>query len=74
MEGIEFQLNGKNARLEVEGERKLFRVLLPDLNHPGTQYGYGQGLAGLAPFSMTERASIHARCRFERFGGEVNGL
>ncbi len=35
MERIEFQLNGKGVRLEVDGDRKLLRVLRSDLGLPG---------------------------------------
>ena len=37
MARIEFELNGKAVKLEVDGDRKLLWVLRTDLNLPGTK-------------------------------------
>jgi len=45
-ETINFQLNGKPTRLEVEGDRMLLWVLRTDLGLTGTKFGCGQSLCG----------------------------
>jgi len=45
-ESIDFRLNGKPARLEVEGDRMLLWVLRTDLELTGTKFGCGAGLCG----------------------------
>jgi len=45
-ETINFQLNGKPVRLEVEGERALLWVLRTDLGLTGTKFGCGASLCG----------------------------
>jgi carbon-monoxide dehydrogenase small subunit len=53
---IEFQLNGKGVKLEVDGDRKLLWVLRADLNLPGTKYACGQGLCGACTVLVNEEA------------------
>jgi aerobic-type carbon monoxide dehydrogenase small subunit (CoxS/CutS family) len=43
---IEFKLNGKPTRLEVDGERKLLWVLRGELGLTGTKFGCGESLCG----------------------------
>ncbi len=45
-ETINFKLNGKPAKLEVEGDRKLLWVLRTDLGLTGTKFGCGENLCG----------------------------
>ncbi len=45
-ETINFRLNGKPVKLEVEGDRKLLWVLRTDLGLTGTKYGCGRSLCG----------------------------
>src|SRR5512136_1975692 len=45
-ENIDFRLNGKPTKLEVEGDRVLLWVLRTDLGLPGTKFGCGAGLCG----------------------------
>jgi aerobic-type carbon monoxide dehydrogenase small subunit (CoxS/CutS family) len=45
-ETINFRLNGKPVKLEVEGDRKLLWVLRTDLGLTGTKYGCGTSLCG----------------------------
>jgi len=45
-ETIQFNLNGKATRLEVDGERKLLWVLRTDLGLTGTKFGCGIALCG----------------------------
>jgi carbon-monoxide dehydrogenase small subunit len=53
---IEFQLNGRTVKLEVEADRKLLWVLRTDLNLPGTKYACGQGLCGACTVLIEEEA------------------
>ena len=43
---IDFQLNGKPTKLEVEGDRRLLWVLRTDLGLTGTKFGCGASLCG----------------------------
>ncbi len=45
-ETIQFRLNGKPVRLEVDGERMLLWVLRTDLGLTGTKFGCGEGYCG----------------------------
>ncbi|MDE3059092.1 MAG: (2Fe-2S)-binding protein [Bacteroidota bacterium] len=45
-ETIQFTLNGKKAKLSVDGERKLLWVLRADLETTGPKYGCGEGICG----------------------------
>ncbi len=45
-ESIQFRLNGKPTRLEVDGDRKLLWVLRTDLELTGTKFGCGESLCG----------------------------
>jgi len=45
-ETIDFKLNGKPTRLEVEGDRMLLWVLRTDLGLTGTKFGCGESLCG----------------------------
>ena len=42
----ELHVNGKNVRVDVEGERSLLSVLRDDLDFTGTKYGCGEGQCG----------------------------
>ena len=46
IEPLEFMLNRKPVRLNVDGERKLLWVLRTDLALTGTKYGCGEGICG----------------------------
>ncbi len=43
---IDFRLNGKPTRLNVEGDRMLLWVLRTDLGLTGTKFGCGESLCG----------------------------
>jgi len=45
-ETIDFRLNGKLTKLEVEGDRMLLWVLRTDLGLTGTKFGCGASLCG----------------------------
>ncbi len=61
LERIEFRLNGRPVRLEVEGDRKLLWVLRSDFALTGTKYGCGKGLCGACTVLINERA--HRSCQ-----------
>ena len=43
---IEFKLNGKNVKVDADGERMLLWVLRTDFGLTGTKYGCGEGFCG----------------------------
>ncbi len=55
-ETISFKLNGKRARLEVEGDRTLLWVLRTDLGLTGTKYGCGQTFCGACTVVVNKEA------------------
>jgi carbon-monoxide dehydrogenase small subunit len=61
MERLEFLLNGRGVKLEVDGDRKLLWVLRSELNLPGTKYGCGQGLCGACTVLINGEA--HRSCQ-----------
>ncbi|HSR11181.1 MAG TPA: (2Fe-2S)-binding protein [Thermodesulfobacteriota bacterium] len=56
MERIEFRLNGRPVRLDVDGERKLLWVLRTDFALTGTKYGCGRGLCGACTVLVGDEA------------------
>ncbi len=56
IETIEFTLNQKSQRLEVDGERKLLWVLRSDIGLTGTKYGCGKGICGACTVLINQRA------------------
>ncbi len=46
IEPVEFHLNGRATRLEVDAQRKLLWVLRTDLALTGTKFGCGESLCG----------------------------
>jgi carbon-monoxide dehydrogenase small subunit len=55
-ERIEFRLNGRTVRLEVDGERTLLWVLRTDLGVTGPKYGCGEGLCGACTVLIDDAA------------------
>jgi aerobic-type carbon monoxide dehydrogenase small subunit (CoxS/CutS family) len=55
-ETINFKLNGKPTRLDVEGERKLLWVLRTDLGLTGTKFGCGESLCGACTVIVNKEA------------------
>lgn len=55
-ETIDFRLNGKPTRLEVEGDRTLLWVLRTDLGLTGTKFGCGISLCGACTVIVDKEA------------------
>jgi carbon-monoxide dehydrogenase small subunit len=55
-ETIDFRLNGKPTKLEVEGDRMLLWVLRTDLNLTGTKFGCGASLCGACTVIVNKEA------------------
>jgi aerobic-type carbon monoxide dehydrogenase small subunit (CoxS/CutS family) len=53
---IEFKLNGKPTRLDVDGERMLLWVLRTDLGLTGTKFGCGENLCGACTVVVNKEA------------------
>ena len=55
-EQIDFRLNGKPTRLEVDGERMLLWVLRTDLGLTGAKFGCGASLCGACTVIVNKEA------------------
>jgi aerobic-type carbon monoxide dehydrogenase small subunit (CoxS/CutS family) len=55
-ENIDFRLNGKPTKLEVEGDRMLLWVLRTDLALTGTKFGCGANLCGACTVIVNKEA------------------
>jgi aerobic-type carbon monoxide dehydrogenase small subunit (CoxS/CutS family) len=55
-ETINFRLNGKPTKLEVEGDRMLLWVLRTDLGLTGTKFGCGESLCGACTVIVGQEA------------------
>ena len=55
-EMIDFQLNGKPTKLEVESDRMLLWVLRTDLGLTGTKFGCGASLCGACTVIVNKEA------------------
>ncbi len=69
MDVIEFRLNGRPVRLQVEKDRKLLWVLRSDLALTGTKYGCGKGLCGACTVLIDEEAQRSCQVNV----GEIKG-
>jgi aerobic-type carbon monoxide dehydrogenase small subunit (CoxS/CutS family) len=56
MEQIEFKLNGKKVKINVDGERTLLWVLRTDFGLTGTKYGCGEGHCGACTVLINNNA------------------
>ena len=54
---IEFRLNGRPVRLDVDGDRHLLWVLRTDLELTGTKYGCGESHCGSCTVLINGRAT-----------------
>ena len=53
---IEFKLNGKTVKADVDGERMLLWVLRTDFGLTGTKYGCGEGFCGACTVLVNNKA------------------
>lgn len=53
---IEFKLNGKAVKLNVDGDRMLLWILRTDLGLTGTKYGCGEGFCGTCTVIINNKA------------------
>ena len=70
MDRIEFQLNGRLVKLEVEGDRMLLWVLRTDVNLPGTKYACGKGLCGACTVLIDEEAQRSCQVPIREVAGK----
>ncbi len=70
MDRIEFHLNGRPVKLEVEGDRKLLWALRTDLNLTGTKYACGQGLCGACTVLINEEAQRSCQVAMREVAGK----
>lgn len=71
MEGtIQFTLNGKPTRLQVDGSRPLLWVLRADLGLTGTKYGCGAGLCGACTVILNKEATRSCQLTMQEVAGK----
>jgi aerobic-type carbon monoxide dehydrogenase small subunit (CoxS/CutS family) len=56
MDNIQFTLNGKPVRLNVDGDRMLLWVLRTELGLTGTKFGCGEGFCGACTVLVNNEA------------------
>ena len=69
-EAINFKLNGKPTRLEVEGDHTLLWVLRTDLGLTGAKYGCGEGLCGACTVVVGQEPVRSCRVPIRDIGGK----
>jgi aerobic-type carbon monoxide dehydrogenase small subunit (CoxS/CutS family) len=69
-ETIQFKLNGKPTRLQVDGSRTLLWVLRTDFGLTGTKYGCGEGLCGACTVMVGKEAARSCQLRMQDVAGK----
>ncbi len=67
---IQFKLNGKPTRLQVDGNRSLLWVLRTDFGLTGTKYGCGEGLCGACTVLLDKEAIRSCQLRMQDVAGK----
>ena len=67
---IQFTLNGKPTRLQVDSDRTLLWVLRTDLDLTGAKYGCGEGLCGACTVIVGKEAVRSCLLTMEDVAGE----
>jgi aerobic-type carbon monoxide dehydrogenase small subunit (CoxS/CutS family) len=67
---IQFTLNGKPTRLQVDGSRSLLWVLRTDLGLTGAKYGCGEGLCGACTVMVGKEAARSCQLRMQDVAGK----
>jgi len=67
---IQFTLNGKPTRLQVDSDRSLLWVLRVDLGLTGAKYGCGEGLCGACTVVVGKEAVRSCLLTMEDVAGE----
>ncbi|MDZ7362699.1 MAG: (2Fe-2S)-binding protein [candidate division KSB1 bacterium] len=67
---IQFKLNGKPTRLQVDGSRMLLWVLRTDLGLTGAKYGCGEGLCGACTVMVGKEAVRSCQIRVQDVAGK----
>lgn len=67
---IEFRLNGKPAKLEVDSDRMLLWVLRTDLGLTGTKFGCGASLCGACTVIVNKEAVRSCRLPVREIQGK----
>jgi aerobic-type carbon monoxide dehydrogenase small subunit (CoxS/CutS family) len=71
-ENIDFRLNGKPTKLEVEGDRMLLWVLRTDLGLTGTKFGCGASLCGACTVIVGKEAVQSCQLPVKEVRGCIN--
>lgn len=66
---IQFTLNDKPIRIEVDGDRPLLWVLRTDLGLTGTKFGCGEGLCGACTVLVDDEAVPSCQITVESIAG-----
>jgi carbon-monoxide dehydrogenase small subunit len=69
-ETIQFKLNGKPTRLQVDGNRALLWVLRTDFGLTGTKYGCGEGLCGACTVILGNEVVRSCQLRMQDVAGK----
>lgn len=69
-ETIDFRLNGKPTKLEVESDRMLLWVLRTDLGLTGTKFGCGASLCGSCTIIVNKEAVRSCRLPVKEIQGQ----
>ncbi|MCI0697184.1 (2Fe-2S)-binding protein [candidate division KSB1 bacterium] len=67
---IQFTLNGKPTRLQVDGNRTLLWVLRANLGLTGAKYGCGEGLCGACTVMLGKEAVRSCQLRMQDVAGK----